>query len=172
LITSAVLDACDTLDGVEDRLIENPLICQFDVATLACKSSTDNTSTCLTHAQLAAAQNVYKGPNDSRSGIELYPGFSLGSESDWTLQEQLLSNAFSIPILQNLVYNNLNYDYRSFNFGSDVDVLDEKAGFYIDEISTNLTAFKNAGGKLLVTQGEFPHHTFLVECRITEHNMF
>jgi feruloyl esterase len=69
------------------------------------------------------------------------------------MQEQTLSNAFAIPILQNLVYNNLNYDYRTFNFGSDIKDVDTKAGVYIDEISSDLSSFRNLGGKMIVTQG-------------------
>jgi hypothetical protein len=69
------------------------------------------------------------------------------------MQEQTLPNAYAIPILQNLVYNNLNYDYRSFNFGTDIRDVDTKAGVYIDEISTDLSSFRNLGGKMLVIQG-------------------
>ncbi|KAH8807162.1 tannase and feruloyl esterase [Xylogone sp. PMI_703] len=153
VITNAVLDQCDTIDGVADRLIENPLLCNFDISKLACNSSTKDTSNCLTPPQLAAAKAVYAGPTSSINGAQLYPGFSFGSETEWTLQEQSLSNAFSIPILQNLVYDNLHYDYTTFNFGSDVKDVDQKAGTLIDEITTDLTAFKRSGGKLLVTQG-------------------
>jgi feruloyl esterase len=153
LITSAVLDECDELDGVKDNLIENPLKCNFDITSLAYNKNATNTSTCLTGAQVAAAQAVYAGPTSSIDGSLLYRGFSFGSETEWMLQEQQLSNAFPIPILQNLVKNNLQYDYHQFNFGSDVD---EKAGMYINEISLDLSTFRNLGGKLLVTQGKSP----------------
>ncbi|KAN0103452.1 putative feruloyl esterase B precursor [Hyaloscypha variabilis] len=152
LITSAVLDKCDTLDGVADRLIENPLICDFDIESLAC-NSTANTSTCLTSPQIQAAKAIYTGPKSALDGSQIYPGFSYGSEIQWFMQEQTLSDAFAIPILQNLVYDNLSYDYHTFNFGSDVQDVDAKAGIYIDEISTNLSSFQASGGKLLVTQG-------------------
>ena len=158
MIGSAVLDTCNALDGVEDRLLENPLSCNFDIATLACTGSTTNSSTCLTQEQIEAVTAVYAGPKDGRDGHELYPGFFFGSEIEWILQEQTLSDLFSIPILQNLVFDNLNYDDMSFNWSSDVDTLDQRAGRYIDAISPNLSDFKNAGGKLLVTQGTYPFH--------------
>ena len=47
-ITDAVLDACDLLDGVQDRLIENPLACSFDLASLACGNGTSYVTFCLT----------------------------------------------------------------------------------------------------------------------------
>ena len=39
MIHAAVLEACDALDGVKDGVIENPLQCHFDYATLACKGA-------------------------------------------------------------------------------------------------------------------------------------
>ncbi|KUJ15963.1 tannase and feruloyl esterase [Mollisia scopiformis] len=151
-ITAAVLEECDGLDGVEDGLVENPLKCGFDINTMACNASSTNTSQCLTEAQLEAAKEIYAGPT-STNGSEIYPGFSLGSESSWLQQEGSLADAFSIPILQNVVFDNLTYDFRGFDWDRDVEAVDERVGQYIDEISPDLSTFKNGGGKLLVTQG-------------------
>jgi hypothetical protein len=152
-ITAAVLEECDTLDGVKDNMLENPLKCKFDITTLACTSSTANSSTCLTASQLEAAKAIYAGPVSSINGIELYPGFSVGSEASWLIQEGPLADAFSIPILQNMVFNNISYDFLEFDWGTNVEAVDANVGRYIDEISTDLSAFKDRGGKLLVTQG-------------------
>jgi len=143
---------------VQDRLIEDPLRCDFDISTLACNSTTgyassNATITCLTASQLAAMEAIYAGPTRSDNGSELYPGFSLGSESEWLLQEGDLADAFSIPILQNLVNDNLTYDSDTFNWASDVLNVDAKAGAFIDEISPNLTDYRNCGGKMIMTQG-------------------
>ncbi|KAH8598407.1 tannase and feruloyl esterase [Bisporella sp. PMI_857] len=152
-MTAAVLEECDTLDGVKDNMLENPLQCKFEINTLACSSSSTNSSNCLTLAQLEAVKAIYAGPTSSLDGSELYPGFSVGSEASWLSQEGPLANAFSIPILQNMVFDDLSYDFLDFNWGSDVVAVDENAGRYIDEISTDLSLFRNRGGKLLVTQG-------------------
>ncbi|ORY60088.1 tannase and feruloyl esterase [Pseudomassariella vexata] len=151
LITRTALSECDTLDGVEDGVIENPLICDFDIASLECSSST-NSPTCLTQAQIAAAKKIYAGPRSATTNTSLYPGFSVGSEIEWMYQEATLADAFAVPILQNMVFDNLTYDADTFNWGTDVDALDEKVGTYIDEISPDLSAFKAAGGKMLVLQ--------------------
>ncbi|KAF9877424.1 feruloyl esterase [Colletotrichum karsti] len=153
LIRNAVLDECDTLDGVADRVLENPLSCTFDLNKLACPASTTNTTTCLTAEQLTAAKEVYAGPRRAGTNGSLYPGFDLGSESEWMVQEGRLSLSFSLPLLQNMVFDDLSYNGTTFDWSSDVDALDEKVGSLIDSISTNLTAFKSGGGKLLVTQG-------------------
>lgn len=156
--TNAIIDACDTLDGVADRLLENPLHCNFDINSLACNQTTTASSasgnvTCLQSSKIAAIKNFYAGPKRSDNGNQLYPGFSFGSEIEWILQEGNLADAFSIPILQNLVFNNLSYDSDTFNWASDVALLNAKAGRFIDEISPNISAFRNSGGKFLTAQG-------------------
>ncbi|KAK5132715.1 hypothetical protein LTR08_008681 [Meristemomyces frigidus] len=160
--TAAVLDACDTLDGVQDRLIEDPLRCDFDIGSLACSESygsalsndtVNDTVECLTADQIEATKAIYAGPSRSDNGSNLYPGFSFGSEIEWLLQEGVLAEALSVPILQNLVYNNLSYDSNDFDWASDVADVDIKAGTLIDEISPDLSAFRDQGGKMLITQG-------------------
>ncbi|KAI1205897.1 feruloyl esterase [Annulohypoxylon truncatum] len=151
LITQAVLAKCDTIDGVKDGVVENPLLCSFDVSSLECKAPVTNSSTCLTPAQVATAQKIYTGPADLRSNTSLYPGFSVGSETEWAMQEGALANAFSIPILQNMVFN-LTFDPSAFNWGTDIDALNEKVGTFIDEISPDLSALKATGAKMLVFQ--------------------
>jgi feruloyl esterase len=59
LLHQAVLDACDTLDGVKAGVLENPLRCTFDPAVLECQP-TDGRS-CLTSAQVSTARGV--GPS-------------------------------------------------------------------------------------------------------------
>jgi len=155
LIRGRVVESCDGRDGVIDGVIENPLRCEFDVECLACEGNTGNTSSCLTKEQLEAVKAIYEGPK-SRDGEEfIYPGFSLGSESEWMMQEGELADAFSVPILQNLVKDDLGYDASTFDFGKRaVSEVDEKAGKYIDEISPDLSAFRDGGGKMIVTQGK------------------
>ncbi|KAK6856808.1 hypothetical protein PG995_006995 [Apiospora arundinis] len=152
LITKSALAQCDAIDGVEDGVIENPLLCDFDINTLACEKSATDPTKCLTAAQLAATKDVYSGPVDSRTNTSLYPGFSVGSETQWAMQEGDLADAFTVPILQNMVFNNLTYDSDDFNWGSDVDLLNERVGAFIDGISPDLSAFQKAGGKMIVMQ--------------------
>lgn len=154
IITAAVLDECDALDGVTDGVLENPLACTFNISSLTCQGGS-NSSTCLTALQVEAAQAIYAGPQYD-NGSFIYPGFDLGSEKEWAQQEasnESLSNAFAVPILQNLVYNNLSYNASTFDFQTDVPAVDQNAGMYIDEITTNLTTFASRGSKMLVTQG-------------------
>lgn len=68
-------------------------------------------------------------------------------------QEGGLAEAFSIPILQNMVFDNLSYDHLNFNWGTDVDALDAKVGTFIDEINPDLSSLEAAGAKMIVLQG-------------------
>jgi feruloyl esterase len=156
-IQAKVIEQCDTIDGIEDNLIENPLACPFNISTLACTTNarTEKT-TCLTPSQLSAVKALYQGPIRSDfPSTSIFPGLSFGSEAGWMLPQvqAALSNGFSVPILQNLVYQNLSYDPATFNWGSDVDFLDAHAGPFINAANTNLSLFRKSGKKMIVYAG-------------------
>ena len=75
----AALDACDAGDGVKDGVILNPTACRFDPAALQCKAG--DAADCLTAAQVAALRAIYQGPRNPRTGKQIYPGLSVGSEA-------------------------------------------------------------------------------------------
>ncbi|KAK7565291.1 tannase and feruloyl esterase [Phyllosticta paracitricarpa] len=153
-ITSKVIEACDLDDGAADQLVQNPLSCKFDIDTLACEPGAPNSTTCLSDVQLQAAKAIYAGPKDARDGAVVYPGFTLGSEAVWAEgQEGALADSYATALLQNLVFNNLNWSTDSFNWASDIDKVDEFAGLLIDSTSTDLVSFKERGGKMIVSQG-------------------
>ncbi|KAJ2980720.1 hypothetical protein NQ176_g2467 [Zarea fungicola] len=155
LITTAALKKCDAIDGVADGLIENPLQCHFDIDNLQCPPSQASSAaaSCLSAQKIQQAKKIYDGPKRPASNLAVYPGFSVGSESSWAMQEQGLSSAFSIPILQNLVFNNLAYNVSTFNWGTDVDLVDKRSGRLMDAISSDLSSFRATGAKMVVTQG-------------------
>ena len=76
LVHNAVLEACDALDGVKDRVLEDPRRCHFDPQTIACKGP--DGPACLTPAQVDVARKIYAGPGQS-----LFPGLERGSELGW-----------------------------------------------------------------------------------------
>ncbi|KAE8162405.1 Tannase/feruloyl esterase [Aspergillus tamarii] len=156
-ITNRTVAACDELDGVKDGLIENPLRCDFDIKTLECQPGqtaiVNNQAVCLTPAQVESALQIYAGPKNQRTGKQIYPGFDLGSENGWLAQETSLYSSYAAPILRQLVFEDILYNVTSFNWGSDVDYLDNTASPVIDEISPDLSAFSQRGGKLITLQG-------------------
>ena len=70
LITDALLQKCDTKDGVADGIISDPLGCDFDPAALTCKEG--KSESCLTLEKVAAIKKAVGGPKTS--GI---PRFSI-----------------------------------------------------------------------------------------------
>ncbi|OAG14565.1 tannase and feruloyl esterase [Alternaria alternata] len=149
---NAALEKCDNIDGVEDGVINDPSKCDFEITSLLCRSGQpqveNNTTTCLNETQLATFEAFYTGP-----GPDVYPGFAKGSESEWLMQEESLYTAYAVPILQNLVFKNLSYDYTTFEFENDVEIVDKIAGPLITAISPRLDAFRARGGKLIASQG-------------------
>lgn len=81
LLHSAVLGACDSLDGVKDGVLEDPTRCKFDPSTLECKGA--DGPTCLTTAQLEGVRKMYGGPVNPRTNEGIFPGRALGSELSW-----------------------------------------------------------------------------------------
>lgn len=109
---------------------------------------------CLTKPQIENVRKFYNGPVNTVTGQPLYPGLPFGSETAWMGQQNSLYLNFSVPLFQNLVFNDLDYNYKSFDWSADVDVVDRLAGPLIDDISPDLEEFRKAGGKMIVTQGK------------------
>jgi len=148
LINNAAVAACDALDGVVDGVIDDPRVCNFKPSSLLCK--TGQTSGCLTQSQVTALEKVYQGPRNPRTGEEIYPGLVPGSERGWgghTAGPNIFSTADQF--FKFMVYNDSTWDYRSFNFDSDLAYA--KSGFaaLINATDPDLSAFRKRGGKLL-----------------------
>lgn len=158
LVTNAVLDHCDSQDGVKDRLLTNPLDCPFRIESLVCNGTappSNISTTCLTGAQLDAFKAVYAGPTTSDTHEQVYPGYNLGSEVEWSFPIiNGLSNLYTVPMLQNIVYRDTKWDPTTFNFTkAEVDYVEKRAGPLIDVTDPDLSAFKARRGKLMATHG-------------------
>lgn len=153
LIHDAVLAACDGIDGLNDRLIQNPTRCQFDPAVLECKSG-DDPQRCLTPPQLEAARRIMS-PVKTRRGVQVLPRREPGSELSWGFffggpnPTPLLADSFKY-----LVYKDPNWDWRTFDLDRDLAKA-EAAGELkaADVTDPDLSAFAARGGKLLMYHG-------------------
>lgn len=145
----AVLDACDTLDGVRDNLIDDPTRCHFDPKTIECPSYKDELS-CLSPAQVEAANKVYGGGTFA-DGTEIYPGFERGSELQWNFLGRgpgpfLASTGF----FANMVYPNQNWDYHTFDLARDARNAETNIGSMVDSKDPNLKPFMDHGGRVIM----------------------
>ena len=81
VIHNAVLNACDALDGVKDRLVGDPTRCHFDPAVIECRNA--DGPACLTAPQVAAARRIYAPVVNPKTGEQVFPGLEPGSELGW-----------------------------------------------------------------------------------------
>jgi Tannase and feruloyl esterase len=151
VIHRAVLDKCDALDGARDGIIENPMLCHFDPATIECPPKEDNES-CLTPAQVQTVRQVYAGAKFA-DGQQIYPGLEPGSELDW---HWMLSGpdpmAINKDFFATIVFQNADWDWHTFDVSRDTRLADEKIGAMVNFANPDLRPFEEHGGKLLMYQ--------------------
>jgi Tannase and feruloyl esterase len=149
VLNRAALDTCDALDGVRDGYIEDPSRCHFDPDTIKCPPNEDSAS-CLTPAQVATARAIYAGAKFS-DGEPIYPGFEPGSELGWgLLTAGPDAPGIATNFLKYMVFENRNWDVRSFDADRDTRLADRKVGPLVNSINPDLRAFQALGGKLLL----------------------
>ena len=179
LLSTAVLNACDVLDGVKDGLITDPRGCRFDPAKLQCKA--DDSDNCLTAAQVATVKALYGGPVDPRTGKQLYPGLPLGSETGWLARlapkPDPKAHAPFVPVFKWALGDK--WDWRTFDFDHDVDTLNSRLAKSLNATDPDLDIFRAHGHKLLlyhgwadplVAPGETVHYYDTVQARDAELN--
>ena len=72
LIKDALIKRCDAKDGLADGLISDPLACDFDPETLACKG--EKNDSCVAPEKAVAIKKALSGPTTS-SGTQVYASF-------------------------------------------------------------------------------------------------
>jgi feruloyl esterase len=158
-IEAAALASCDARDGVSDGVLDDPTKCGFDPSALLCKGA--ETDDCLTEKQVAALKSIYAGPRDAK-GKQIIPGFTPGGEtgpggwSAWITGAAPASGQqffFSTQAFKNMVYNDPNWDYKSFDLERDGKLADEKLAPVLNATDPNLKAFSAHGGKLILYHG-------------------
>ena len=152
LIHSAVLAACDANDGVKDGLIENPLACRFDPQVLQCKGS--DTANCLTAPQIESARALYAPALDPKTGQEVLPGLVPGSELAWAIAAAPRPVSTALDAFRYIVFEDPNWDPATFNPNTDIErTLRSDRTDTLNSSSTDLKAFFDRGGKLLMYHG-------------------
>jgi feruloyl esterase len=163
-IQNAALKQCDAKDGVSDGVIGDPRQCRFDPAVLRCTAG--ESDSCLTDPQISALKKIYAGPTNPRTGSQIIFGYEPGGESSpgtqtWTAYiagatgtttsaQYTVSNLFN----KYLVYENADWDYRTFDFDRDVAFMHQKLDpVPFDATSRDLSDFQKKKGKLIHYHG-------------------
>lgn len=150
MIHRAVLDACDSNDGLKDGLIDEPQRCHMDFSRLACASA--DRPDCLTPRQLQSARTLIS-PATTNSGQVLFPRLEPGTELRWArLAGGPRPDALFLDQFRYVVYQDPAWDWRHFELERDAareDAVDKG----VDELDPHLAAFAGHGGKLFIYHG-------------------
>ena len=150
LVNNAVIDACDTLDDVKDRLLTDPRKCHFDPAILLCHGPEQDN--CLTTGQLETIRSGYEDVR-KRNGESIYPGLVPGSELGWMLPGRATEpGGIDLGMFRFIAHHDANWDWHTFDLERDHALAQERAGF-MEAINPDLSAFTAHGGKLLIYHG-------------------
>ena len=162
ILHRGVLHACDAADGLEDGLISDPLSCHFDPATVACKKGQDE-RTCLTHAQVQTAKDIYAGAHDGEGNKLVLSGPLAGSELAWlgvyvpaAGETGVMSSMISTGSLKYLVYDKnppADYTLADLKFSRESFLETTQLHGLYDATDPDLSRFANAGGKLILWHG-------------------
>ncbi|WP_454314882.1 tannase/feruloyl esterase family alpha/beta hydrolase [Streptomyces phaeoluteigriseus] len=166
-IHAAVLKGCG---APADGVIADPLACHWDPASIRCDSGQTPTASryCLTADQVTTLRRIYAGPTDEHGKL-LYPGYQLrGSELNWSnvivpttatgtsgdinfVRETVRYQIFDSP-QPALTYKDIEFTKAYYE-----KVMRLGEGMY-DATDPDLTAFKRAGGKLILWHGLGDQH--------------
>ena len=131
---------------------------------LRAASCSGESNGCLSAPQITALTKIYSGRQDL-SGKSVFPGFLPGGESDpvgWSLWttgaepkhiEQTLSYGFVTGYFATMVFDKPDWSFRGQNLADDLAQAQEKTGRAVDAADPDLSAFRDAGGKLLQYHG-------------------
>nr|UBX54516.1 feruloyl esterase [Aspergillus sp.] len=150
LVHREVLRQCDGIDGVEDGIISDPMLCDFHADSLRCVAGLSDG--CLSAAQVETVRRVFS-PLLDEDGQLVYPAMQPGSEI--TAAEGLYSGApwlYSAEWFKYVVYNPT-WDPATFTL-HDAYVADALNPGTIRTWPNHLSMFRHRGGKLILYHGQ------------------
>lgn len=163
LLQDYVLKECDNLDGIKDRIINDPRDCKVDLNKLPMCPDNKPGPACFTREQIAAIKSVYTPTMVDNKMV--HPGFPYGLEAEFNSWD--VWNTGTSPLTMNMpsfhymlgteifkyfVYNDPSWDYTQYNFGNFYK--DTRfAASYLDATQTDYSAFKTAKGKMIMYHG-------------------
>jgi feruloyl esterase len=151
-IHQAALAACDMRDGLKDGLIDDPTRCDFDPGVLLCKGA--DGPACLTGPQVEAAKKIYSPAINPRTGQQLFSSLVPGTELGWGVQALGPEPSANIyDQYRYVVFKDPHWDWKTFNFDSDVVRGDLPENLVMNATDPNMKPFFSHGGKLLLYHG-------------------
>jgi Tannase and feruloyl esterase len=162
VLTDAVLARCVGKDGGApgDLFLNDPRQCKFDPSFVQCTAGQDP-NTCLTAAQVQAAQKLYAGPHSGQ--VLLFPGLEPGGEAGaggwqtWITgnsptsfsSQYTLGLGFGCSLMQGVA----SCDYLSINVIAQDNVARQTLQPILSSVNPDLSRFRARGGKLIQYAG-------------------
>ncbi|NAS27354.1 tannase/feruloyl esterase family alpha/beta hydrolase [Herbidospora sp. NEAU-GS84] len=154
--TTAAVKACDTLDGVEDGIIDSPQKCHWDARRLTgTKIVCDGKEITISRATADAVRKIWAGPVSS-SGRKLWYGPNKGA-SLAALAAPGAPFFVADSWVKYFVTRNPSFDITKLTYTSFAQIFRTSQLRFNDIIGAddpNLSAFAKAGGKLLSWHGQ------------------
>ena len=163
-VTKAAVEACDNIDGVEDNIIGNPRLCQYDPNNFV-GASIDNCGV-FTLADADIVRKSWQGPRRMDGSFMWYgftPGTSLeilnsteedassirGPSTEW--------NQYFLSWHRYFLAQDPDLDLMSFTHGTFEGFWDQSVEQYSNILSADdpdLREFQKSGGKIIMWHGE------------------
>ena len=152
-LARAVLARCDTLDGLEDGILNDPRDCDFDPGNLD-----------LPPGKIAAIRAIYDGPR-AKDG-QIHVGWPFGGEDEdggwggWLAGPgqrapnlpPSMAFGFGVEVMRHMVEHDPGWRYEGFDL-SGFRHRFRTAAATLSATDPNLDAFRKNGGKLLIYHG-------------------
>jgi len=160
LVTKAVVEACDAIDGLKDGLIDDPRKCHFDPSKLTCSASAaPDDPNCLTAPQAEAIKKVYEGAKNPRTGEQIFTGWPRGSEGfgdsagqSWRQYLTDPGEPSRVGLFRYFLFHDPNWDWRTLDYDRDLAYAEQRLSM-LPAVDRDLAPFKKHGGKLIAYTG-------------------
>ena len=163
LLSKDILTVCDGLDGLEDGFVSAVGQCDYDPARLQCSGK--ETEGCLSADQVRVMRTIHSGSHDSEGNAwyirwPFDPGIADEGWRSWRLGdfETKEPNAIKAGLSNNGIKHVFitpadgDFDIQDFDFDTDPPRMEASADF-ADAVSSDLSAFRDRGGRILMYQG-------------------
>ncbi|MEM6377572.1 MAG: tannase/feruloyl esterase family alpha/beta hydrolase [Bacteroidota bacterium] len=165
LLQEAVLTQCDTKDGINDGILNDPRDCPFDFEQLPLCPEGTASKDCFTSKQLESIKKVYEGVSVDQQPF--YAGFPLGCESEprgwksWITgttnnpenpYEGSLQRALGVDVFRYFIFHDPEWSHTKYDFTGYEDKVQFTAAT-LDASSTDYSQFIESGGKMIMYHG-------------------
>ncbi len=163
LLQEYVFGQCDKLDGIADRILNDPRNCKVDLTKLPKCPGNKAAANCFTDEQIKAIKSIYDPLILDEK--EIYPGFPVGLEAEPNAWDTWITGTsphmdgmpslhylFGTDMYKYLVFNDSTWDHTKYDF-KDFFKETSFASSFLDATNTDYSEFKKAGGKMIIHHG-------------------